>query len=123
MNQFESKEDYLERILMLNEKNGHVRAIDIANSMGFSKPSVSVALKKLKSSGFIDIDAKTGYVTLTENGKFVATSVYEKHKMLVSALIMIGVGEDQARIDACKIEHDISEETRLRIKEFVEKPR
>lgn len=122
MNQFESKEDYLERILMLSEEKEHVRAIDIVTSMGFSKPSVSIALKKLKSSNFIDIDDK-GHIKLTKDGYEIAANVYEKHKTLTSLLMILGVNQETARADACKIEHDISEETFNKIKEFVNKPR
>lgn len=106
----ESGEDYLERILVLNEKKGFVRSIDIVNDMNFSKPSVSVAMKKLKENGYIEIDTN-GYITLTELGNDVATKVYERHQVLTKMLLNIGVSEETARRDACKIEHDLSDES------------
>ncbi|MDY2887997.1 MAG: iron dependent repressor, metal binding and dimerization domain protein [Candidatus Caccosoma sp.] len=121
MNYFESKEDYLERILMLSEKNNLVRAIDIATSMNFSKPSVSIALKKLKAEGFILVNETTGNVTLTEAGMKIAKEIYERHKVISTALMMIGVSEETALEDACKVEHNISRETFTKIKEFISK--
>ena len=120
MNYLESLEDYLERILMLKEKNGQVRSIDIALSMGYSKPSVSIAMKKLKEKDLIEIDDK-GYITLTEEGLCIASTTYEKHKLIFDLLVSIGVSEDTARDDACKIEHQLSEETVNRLKEFKNK--
>ena len=110
MNIYESSEDYLERILILKEEKGHVRSIDIAESMNFSKPSVSVAMKKLRENGYILVD-KEGFITLTEKGMQIANHTYEKHKLLSSLLVALGASKDTAREDACKIEHDISEET------------
>ncbi len=121
MNRFESKEDYLERILMLNERKNIVRAIDIANDMNFSKPSVSIALKKLKNEGFILVDESSGNITLTQTGYAIAAEIYERHKIITSALIMIGVDEKNAKIDACKVEHDISDTTFQQIKKYVQK--
>ena len=121
MNKLESKEDYLECILMLSEENMVVRAIDIAKKMNFSKPSVSIALKKLKSEGYILVDEKNGNISLTKKGELKALEIYERHKILTSALMMIGVSEKTAKEDACKIEHDISEETLNKIKEFIAK--
>lgn len=121
MNRFESKEDYLERILMLSQNNDLVRAIDIANDMNYSKPSVSIALKKLKNEGFITVCEQTGNVSLTKKGKEIALQVYERHQIISSFLIKIGVNEQVAKEDACKIEHDISKETLQRLKEFLEK--
>ena len=121
MNKFESKEDYLERILMLTENNELVRAIDIASSMNYSKPSVSIALKKLKNEDYISVDDSNGNIRLTTKGYNVAIEIYERHKVLSSALMMIGVSEETAKEDACKIEHDLSEETIQKIKEFVER--
>ena len=109
MNIYESAEDYLERILILQEK-GEVRSIDIAHDMGFSKPSISVAMKKLKEARLIDID-KHGYISLTKEGHIIADKVYERHIVLKKILIDIGVDPKQAEKDACKIEHVISEET------------
>ena len=110
MNIYESAEDYLERILILQEKNEGVRSIDIANSMGFSKPSVSVAMKKLKEAGLIIID-DNGFISLTKEGHVIADKVYERHCVLKRLLIKIGVSPAQAEVDACKVEHDLSEET------------
>ena len=121
MNYFESKEDYLERILMLSEKSNLVRAIDIATSMNFSKPSVSIALKKLKAEGFILVNETTGNVTLTDAGMAIAKEIYERHKVISTALMMIGVSEETALEDACKVEHNISRETFTKIKEFISK--
>ena len=120
MSEYKSKEDYLERILMLSEKKGNVRAIDIANDMNFSKPSVSIALKKLKASDLITVN-DYGHISLTKKGFDIANEIYEKHKILSSIFIMMGVSEKTALEDACKIEHDISDETFLKIKQFVEK--
>ena len=120
MNRFESKEDYLERILVLSEKNEKLRAIDIANYMNYSKPSVSIALKKLKTDELIDVD-KNGIINLTNKGKEIAIEIYERHKIISSALIMIGVDPVVAKEDACKIEHDISHETFIKLKEFIER--
>ena len=117
MNIYESAEDYLERILILQEK-GEVRSIDIAHDMGFSKPSISVAMKKLKEARLIDID-KHGYISLTKEGHIIADKVYERHIVLKKILIDIGVDPKQAEKDACKIEHVISEETFNAIKKKV----
>ena len=120
MNKYESKEDYLERILMLSENNKRVRAIDIANNMNYTKPSVSIALKKLKKEGRIVVD-EHGNISLTETGKKIALEVYEKHKIISSLLIMMGVSEKTAKEDACKIEHDLSEESFTKIKAYLQK--
>lgn len=112
---YESSEDYLERILMLHIKNEKVKAIDIASSMGFSKASVSIALKKLKANGLVKV-SKDGDVGLTEDGLRVAQKIYERHQVLGEALMKLGVSEETAYHDACKIEHDISEETFQAIK-------
>ena len=120
MNKFESKEDYLERILMLSETNKNLRAIDIATSMNYSKPSVSIALKKLKTNELINVD-NNGIITLTEKGRNIAIEIYERHKIISSALIMIGVDPNIAKEDACRIEHDISHETFIKLKEFIER--
>lgn len=119
---FESKEDYLERILMLSERKSSVRAIDIANDMKFSKPSVSIALKKLKNENYILVD-HNGSITLTEDGYQIASEIYERHKIISSALIMLGVDEQVAKEDACKVEHDISKETFEKLKLFMQKQR
>lgn len=118
MNIYESAEDYLERILILQEEKGEVRSIDIAHDMGFSKPSISVAMKKLKEAGLIDIN-EHGFITLTKEGHVIADRVYERHTVLKKILINIGVDPKQAEKDACKIEHVISEETFEAIKKKV----
>ena len=110
MNIYESAEDYLERILIIQERKDKVRSIDIARDLGFSKPSVSVAMKKLKEAKLINVD-KDGNISLTQEGHIIADKVYERHCVLKKLLIDIGVNPEQAEIDACKIEHDISEET------------
>lgn len=120
MNLYESGEDYLERILILKEKNGSVRSIDIVSDMHFSKPSVSIAMKKLKENGYISID-KNGLISLTEEGLAIAKKVYERHLLLTKALMLLGVNEEIAKKDACKIEHDLSEESFLAIKEHLKK--
>ncbi|MDD7548978.1 MAG: metal-dependent transcriptional regulator [Bacilli bacterium] len=118
MHPFESSEDYLERILMLQEKLGSVRSIDIANDMNFSKPSVSIAMKKLKDNSYIDIDDK-GKIILTEKGLEIATKTYEKHRLITTFLESIGVSSYQAQKDACLIEHDLSDESFDAIKRYV----
>jgi Mn-dependent DtxR family transcriptional regulator len=118
MNIYESAEDYLERILILQEEKGEVRSIDIAHDMGFSKPSISVAMKKLKEAGLINID-QHGFITLTKEGHVIADKVYERHKVLKKVLIDIGVDPKQAEKDACKVEHVISEETFEAIKKHI----
>ena len=120
MNIYESAEDYLERILILQERNKEVRSIDIAHDMGFSKPSISVAMKKLKEAGLIKID-ENGFITLTKEGHIIADKVYERHCVLTKVLTSIGVSEEQAEKDACKVEHVISEETFEAIKGHIEK--
>ena len=118
MNIYESAEDYLERILILQEEKGEVRSIDIAHEMGYSKPSISIAMKKLKEARLIDID-EHGFITLTKEGHVIADRVYERHKVLKKILINIGVDPKQAEKDACKVEHVISEETFEAIKKKV----
>ncbi len=106
----ESSEDYLETILILNSRMEHVRSIDIAREMDFSKPSVSVAMKNLRANELIEVSDK-GFITLTEKGQEVASSVYEKHILLSEWLMHLGVNKVTAMKDACKMEHDISEES------------
>jgi DtxR family transcriptional regulator, Mn-dependent transcriptional regulator len=112
MDIYESGEDYLERILMLEEKKGtgKVHAIDLADSFGYSKPSVSLALKKLKETGYLSFGAKDE-ILLSEKGLEVGGKTYERHKVIGAALMSLGVDETTAFKDACKIEHDISEAT------------
>ena len=106
----QSAEDYLEMILMLTEKNGSVRSVDIALSLQVSKPSVSVAMKNLRENGYILMD-KDNLISLTETGMEVAAKVYRRHKMLTRFLMELGVEEEIAREDACKIEHQLSHQT------------
>lgn len=116
----ESAEDYLERILILQKQNGKVISLDIANSMGYSKPSISRAMKNLKENGFIKVD-NFGFITLTEIGLAVATRIYERHTLLSSFFIRLGIPKDIALADACKIEHDLSDVTFEAIKNHVNK--
>lgn len=109
MNIFESAEDYLERILMLQNRSINVRAIDIANDMNFSRPSVSIALKKLKEKNLISVDTTTQVITFTKEGLKIAKTIYERHNVLSQCLIALGVSEENALKDACEIEHVISE--------------
>lgn len=115
----QSAEDYLEMILMLREQKGEVRSIDIATGLSVSKPSVSVAMKNLREDGYIVMN-EDNRILLTEKGMEVASRVYRRHKALTHFLMMLGVSEDIAREDACKIEHDISPETFEAILKHVE---
>ncbi len=110
MNHNESVEDYLETILLIGEQKSEVRSIDIVNEMGFSKPSVSVAVRNMREKGYIEV-SDSGHITLTEQGKSIAERVYERHKFFRKWLIGLGVDEETANDDACRIEHVISEET------------
>ena len=114
----ESAEDYLESILILREQLGQVRSIDIVNRLGFSKPSVSIAMKKLRENGYIAM-AADGTITLSGSGMEIAGRVYERHKKLTELFILLGVAPEQAAADACKVEHDLSQETMDRIQDFV----
>ncbi|MBQ2971304.1 MAG: metal-dependent transcriptional regulator [Ruminococcus sp.] len=113
----ESGEMYLESILVLSKKNPNVRAIDISEYMGFSKPSVSRALGLLKSGGFVTAD-EHGLLSLTNEGKAVAEKIYERHTELTNFLTLIGVDKETASQDACKMEHVISDESFLAIKKY-----
>lgn len=106
----ESMEDYLEAILRLQSANGRVRSIDIASTLGFTKASVSIAMKGLREKGLITM-AETGHISLTAEGLQRASNVWERHTVLADWLIRLGVSEDVASVDACRIEHDISAET------------
>lgn len=105
-----ASEDYLEAMLMMKEKHGYVRSIDVAEFLGVTKPSVSYATKRLRESGHITMD-KDGLITLTDTGMAVASSMLDRHKTLTAFLIDIGVDKETAEADACKIEHDISQQT------------
>ena len=116
----ESSEDYLETILMLREKNGNVRSIDIVNKMNYSKPSISIAMKKLKSEGLVKMDLN-GYITLTSRGEEIAKRIYSRHRLLEKCLIAIGVDPETAEEEACRIEHVIDDDTYDKINAFYEK--
>lgn len=113
----ESAEDYLESILIISEKKEFVRAIDIVNHLGISKPSVSVYLKNLRENGYVNIDDK-GHLSLTDIGLSIAEKIYERHRIISSLLKSLGVDEETALKDACKIEHDLSDETFDAIKKY-----
>lgn len=112
----ESAENYLETIYVLNKKNGSVRSIDVANDLSFSKASVSIAMKSFREEGYITVD-EDGALNLTEKGLEIALRVYERHEILAKALMALGVDEETAYDDACKIEHHISDTSVEKIKE------
>lgn len=118
MRVYESAEDYLEAILVIGQRRGVVRSIDVANELGFSKPSVSVAMKKLRESGRIEMDPD-GFIRLLPAGREIAEHVYERHRTLTDFFVYLGVDEETASADACRVEHDLSAETFARIKEHV----
>ena len=114
----ESGEMYLETILVLSQQKRVVRSVDVAEHMGFSKPSVSRAMGLLRSGGYIETD-KDGFLTLTDSGRKRAEKIYERHTVLTEMLIGLGVPPEIAAVDACKIEHDLSDETFAAIKEHI----
>ena len=114
----QSAEDYLEAMLMLQEKYGYIRSIDIARHLGVTKPSVSYAVKRLRESGYINMNAN-GPITLAPAGYKIARRIYERHKALTAFLLKLGVSQEQAEEDACKIEHVISHETYVAICDYV----
>ena len=116
----ESAENYLERILMLQRSKGYARSIDIARELGVSKPSVSVAMKNLRENGYIEMDPE-GLLSLTDKGMEIAEKMLERHTSISRFLIALGVEEETAYEDACKIEHDISEESFQAICAHIEK--
>lgn len=116
----ESAENYLETILIIKERNGEVRSVDIVKEMGFSKPSVSVAMKNLRENDYITMDAK-GFIELTEKGLEIADTMYERHKLFSKWLMELGVSEKTAKEDACRIEHVLSTETFNAIKKYISK--
>ena len=115
-----ASEDYLESMLMMKEQHGYIRSIDVADHLGVTKPSVTYATKQLKQNGFITMD-RDGLITLTESGMEIADRIYTRHKTLTEFFIRIGVDEKTAREDACKVEHDLSEETYSKMIAFAEK--
>lgn len=118
----ESAENYLETILVLQRRNGMVRSIDIVNELNYAKPSISVAMKHFKENGLITVD-ESGYISLTQTGMEIAEKMYERHTFLTSVLMQLGVDEEIAKIDACKIEHHISDEAFEMIKQHSAKQR
>ena len=115
----ESAENYLETILVLSLKGSRVRSIDIVNELEYSKPSVSVAMKNLRTKGCIVMDGE-GYITLTEKGRKIADTIYERHVAISDWLIFLGVDKKTAVHDACKMEHAMSEKSFLAIKNHIE---
>ncbi len=113
-----SAEDYLEAMLMMQEKHGYIRSIDIATQLGVTKPSVSYATKRLRENGYITMDGE-GLITLTDAGMEIAEKMYERHKELTRLFIALGVDEKTAVQDACKIEHDISAQTWNALMQYV----
>ena len=115
----ESAENYLEAIYVLTKEKGHVRAIDIVHHLGFSKPSVSIAMKQLETNGYI-ARSEEGHISLTDDGLEIAISVVERHDVLTKLFLAIGVSEETAKSDACKVEHHISQETFECLKEKID---
>ena len=120
MNLHESGEMYLESIFVLKNKMGAIRSIDLGEYMGYSKPSISRAVSLLKQGDFITV-SKEGYIDLTEKGLTVAKKIFDRHTILTSFLLSIGVSEQTATDDACKMEHDLSDETFNALKKYLEK--
>lgn len=120
MKTHESAENYLETILVLSKRKPQVRSIDIVNELEFSKPSVSIAMKNLRQHGYIQMDTD-GFITLTDAGRTIAESIYERHTLLTECLIALGVDPEISAQDACRIEHVLSPETFAAIKKHVRK--
>lgn len=114
----ESAENYLETILVLNQRKQFVRSIDVVNELNFSKPSVSIAMKHLRENGYIVMD-EDGYITLTNTGAEIAGKIYERHQLISTLLTKIGVDPETAKEEACRIEHDISQETFEKLKNWL----
>ncbi len=119
MNIHESAEDYLEAVLKLQQSKAQVRSIDVANELGFSKPSVSIAMKKLRESGYLEFE-ENSVIHLLAPGRAIAERIYARHRLLTDALLRLGVSEATAAQDACKIEHDLSDESYERLRAYVE---
>ena len=115
----ESAEDYLEAMLMLREQKGYIRSVDVADKLGVTKPSVSYAVKRLRENDYLVMN-QDGHITLTEKGETIAQRIYERHRILTKILLKIGVSEESAKADACRIEHDICDETFEAIRRFVD---
>ena len=120
MQVYTSGEDYLEAILVIQREKGTVRSIDIANELGYSKPSVSIAMKKLREQKCIEMDAD-GCITLLPAGREIAEHIYDRHRVLTNFFIHLGVSPETAAEDACKVEHDLSEETYRHLKEHAQR--
>ena len=116
---YESGEDYLEAILMIKERKGYVRSIDVATQLGVSKPSVSYATKRLRENGYISFN-EDGMISLTDSGKEIAETIYTRHKVLTNLFKYLGVPDNIAAEDACKIEHDLSPETFDAVCKYIE---
>lgn len=116
----ESAEDYLESILILSEQHEYVRAVDIVNYFGYARATVSISMKQLKANGYVNID-EHNHITLTDEGKKIADQMYERHKFLSELFEDLGVSEENAVKDACRIEHYISEETFDAVKKYYSK--
>lgn len=115
MNVQETTENYLETILMLHQERSFVRSVDVANRMGYSKPTISEQMKKFRAQGYVEMD-ESGYITLTPAGDAIAQRIYERHVIIAQMLMSLGVEEQVAYTDACKIEHDLSEESFARLR-------
>lgn len=120
MNIYESAEDYLEKMLMLREKKGYIKSVDIARELDVTKPSVSYAVKKLREDGYISMD-KGGEIHLLPKGEEIAQRVFARHKLISTALQALGVEKHIAYKDACKIEHDLSEETVKALQDYIDR--
>lgn len=116
----ESAENYLEAILMIKKEKGYVRSVDVANHLNFTKASVSVAMKSFREEGYVTVD-HDGNITLTQKGMDIASKVYERHEIIAKALIALGVEEETAYEDSCKVEHDISQQTFDKLKAYLKK--
>lgn len=110
MNVRKTTENYLETILMLRQDKGYVRSVDVAACLGYSKPAISEQMKKFRTQGYIEMD-ESGHITLTESGSAIASRIYERHMVIAQILMSLGVEEAAAYADACKIEHDLSEQS------------
>lgn len=114
----EAAENYLECILIIGKEKGQVRSVDVAHRLQVTKPTVSITMKQFRENGYVETDEK-GILTLTEKGREIAERIYERHVVLTELLQSLGVDEETARADACRMEHDISEITFTRIKEHM----
>lgn len=114
----EAAENYLECILIIGKEKGQVRSVDVAHRLQVTKPTVSITMKQFRENGYVETDEK-GILTLTDKGREIAERIYERHVVLTELLLSLGVDEETARADACRMEHDISEITFTRIKEHM----